>query len=146
MKNNAMSMLGIQIDLKAHMLSFEGMCKAVRDAAEMGYNTVLLEYQDKFPFEGELSCVAAPDALTKKEIAAFDALCSELGLEIVPLVQCIGHMHYVLRNKAFEHLADACMYGVLALKDQCGEVGAVDGEYCTAFPHAAQDLYGGSCV
>ena len=23
----------------------------------------------------------------------------------------------------FEHLADACMYGVLALKDQCGEVG-----------------------
>lgn len=107
MKNNAMSMLGIQIDLKAHMLSFEGMCKAVRDAAEMGYNTVLLEYQDKFPFEGELSCVAAPDALTKKEIAAFDALCSELGLEIVPLVQCIGHMHYVLRNKAFEHLADA---------------------------------------
>ena len=108
MKNNAMSVLGIQLDLKAHMLSFEGLCRAAKEAAELGYNTVLLEYQDKFPFEGELSRIAAPDALTKEEIAAFNALCEEAGLEVIPLIQCMGHLHYVLRYEEFAPLSEVC--------------------------------------
>ncbi|MBQ4050152.1 MAG: family 20 glycosylhydrolase [Oscillospiraceae bacterium] len=106
MKNNAMSVLGIQLDLKAHMLSFEGLCRAAKEAAGLGYNTVLLEYQDKFPFEGELSRIAAPDALTREEIAAFNAVCEEAGLEVIPLIQCMGHLHYVLRYEEFAHLAE----------------------------------------
>ena len=41
---------GLHLDLKAQTLRFSAMCDIVRDAAGWGYNTILLEYQDKFPF------------------------------------------------------------------------------------------------
>lgn len=97
---------GLHLDLKAQTLRFSAMCDIVRDAAGWGYNTVLLEYQDKFPFKGDLAALAAPDAMTEEEVLEFVRLCSSLGIEIIPLVQCIGHMYYVLMHDAFAHLGE----------------------------------------
>ena len=97
---------GIHFDLKAHTLNFDAMCEIARKMAKLGYNTILLEYQDKFPFTGDLQPIAAPDALTAEQIGKFNALCNELGIQIIPLIQCIGHMYYVLRLKEFAHLSE----------------------------------------
>ncbi len=97
---------GLHIDLKAQTLRFSALCGVVRDAAGWGYNTVLMEYQDKFPFRGELAPLAAPDALTPAQVAEFDGLCRSLGIEIIPLAQCIGHMYYVLLHEEFACLGE----------------------------------------
>lgn len=97
---------GLHLDLKAQTLRFSAMCDIVRDAAGWGYNTILLEYQDKFPFKGELATLAAPDALTEEEVQEFVRLCHKLGVEIIPLVQSIGHMYYVLLHEEFAHLGE----------------------------------------
>lgn len=107
MKNTEeLSVRGVHLDLKAHTLRYTALCDIAREMATLGYNTILLEYQDKFPFTGALASITAPDALTREEVASFNALCDELGLEVVPLIQCIGHMYYVLRHESFAHLAD----------------------------------------
>lgn len=105
---------GVHMDLKAYTLSFDMMCETARKMAALGYNTILLEYQDKFPFEGELSDIPEVDALTADQIREFDALCASLGLDIIPVVQCVGHMHYVLRREKYTHLADSAKSTALA--------------------------------
>ena len=56
---------GLHIDLKAFTLRPGAMMDIARDAARWGYNTILLEYQDKFPFEGRLTPIRTADAMTK---------------------------------------------------------------------------------
>ena len=97
---------GVHFDLKAHTMRPSMMMETARDMARLGYNTILLEYQDKFPFSGALADIASPDAMTPGEVAAFDALCRELGLRVIPLVQCLGHMHFVLRRPRFSSLGE----------------------------------------
>ena len=65
---------GVHFDLKAHTMRPSMMMETARDRARLGYNTILLEYQDKFPFSGALADIASPDAMTPGEVAAFDAL------------------------------------------------------------------------
>ncbi len=105
-KHNTMQVRGIHLDLKAQMMKFSSICDVVKDASRWGYNTILLEYQDKFPYEGELAVLSAPDALTKSEILELSGLCKTLGVSIIPLLQCLGHEYWVLRHKQFSHLAE----------------------------------------
>lgn len=101
-----MEIKGIHIDLKAQTMRFDFLMQTVDELADMGFNTLLLEYQDKFPYSGELACLAAPDALTLEEIEQLKALCKRRGLAIIPLVQCIGHMYWVTRFPAFQALGE----------------------------------------
>ena len=101
-----MEIRGIHIDLKAQMMRFDYLKRTVRELADMGFNTLLLEYQDKFPYTGELACLAAPDALTEAEIQELKALCRSLGMQIIPMVQCIGHMYWVTRFPPFAPLGE----------------------------------------
>lgn len=97
---------GLHIDMKVMTMKCDVICEIARDAARWGYNTILIEYQDKFPFDGELETIAAPDALTKQEVHNFISVCRELGLQVIPLVQCLGHSYYILMHEKFSHLGE----------------------------------------
>ena len=44
------------------------------------------EYEDTFPFEGELSLLAATHAYSKDDIAAILTIAEECSLTVIPLV------------------------------------------------------------
>jgi hypothetical protein len=92
---------GVQIDCRCQMMRTDSIREVMRSLARLGFNTVLFEYWDRFPYEGRLSKTAAPDALTRDEIAEMNSLASDLGLNIIPLVQCLGHLKNVLRFPEF---------------------------------------------
>ena len=101
-----MEIKGIHIDLKAQMMRFDFLLRTVEELAEMGFNTLLLEYQDKFPYRGQYACLAAPDALTEAQIHQLKTLCQQLNMEIIPMVQCLGHMYWVTRFPPFASLGE----------------------------------------
>lgn len=105
-----MKIIGIHIDLKAQSMRFEYLLKVLQDMADRGFNTVLLEYQDKFPYWGEYRCLAGEDALTLDEVKQLCAFCEAHNLEIIPMVQSAGHMYWVTRHDAFAALGED--YGV----------------------------------
>lgn len=88
------------------MLRFDTLKQVYRDLARWGYNTILLEYEDRFPFRGELHGIAAPDALTRYQVRELNGLAGSLGLRVMPLVQCLGHMEYVLRLSRWRRLIE----------------------------------------
>ena len=64
--------------------------KVLRLAKGAGATGVLMEYEDMFPFEGELAAVAADNHYTREEVLAMLAECRDIGMEVIPLVQTFG--------------------------------------------------------
>lgn len=96
----------VHIDFRAQKLRPEVLPGIVRQLKELGYNALLVEYMDSFPYSGKLATLASPEAFTKEELTAFLEFCHEIEMEVVPLVQCFGHSYWVLRHPEFEHLAE----------------------------------------
>ena len=73
--------------------------------AEMGYNGILWELEDKVKWD---TCpdAAAPDAMSKDEFRSILAEAGSLGLEPVPLLQTVGHAEYILMHDAYSHMRE----------------------------------------
>ncbi|MGD9495368.1 MAG: family 20 glycosylhydrolase [Armatimonadota bacterium] len=95
---------GIQLMVeKISQLREDSILALMRSAARHKLNALLIEFGDRFPFEGEHAAVASPSALTRPQLRRIVDAARDLGLEIIPLVQCLGHLEYLLRH---EHYAD----------------------------------------
>ena len=71
-----------------------------------GANALLVEYEDSFPFAGNLANLSVANSFTEDELADFISFSAELGLEIIPLVQTFGHLEYALKLDEFSHLRE----------------------------------------
>lgn len=91
---------GIHIDLKAQMLRFDYIRNVFRECARYKINTVLLEYEDKFPYEKHKEIVS-PLALTSGEIDDLMAYAHTLGIQIIPKVQGLAHVEYILKHEKY---------------------------------------------
>ena len=68
-------------------------------------NQLLLEIEAMFPYEGH-PLLPAQIAFTRDQLREVAALCREQQVEIVPLVQCLGHAYNVLRLPEYAHLRE----------------------------------------
>ncbi|MHB0877574.1 MAG: glycoside hydrolase family 20 zincin-like fold domain-containing protein [Anaerolineae bacterium] len=97
---------GIHLDLKGCMPTFEYLIEWVQTLASLKLNCLLVEYEDKFPYRSH-PAVVAPSALTPDELDRFIKVARDNYVEIVPLVQCFGHVEYVLRHEEYADLREA---------------------------------------
>jgi len=123
-----MQIRGFHIDLRAQTMRVGAIIDAMRDAASWGYNTLLLEYCDKFPYRGRLADAVAPDALTRNEIVEINKAASDLGMQIIPLVQCLGHMYWALRIPNLRDLGEG------ASNPNCIELAILHGNLSSLCP------------
>ncbi|OTF75726.1 hexosaminidase D-like protein [Euroglyphus maynei] len=97
----------VHLDLKGappKVKYFEKLFPLLRQA---GANGVLLEYEDTFPYNGELLRHAvAGNAYSLSEIQVIKDLAKENSLEIIPLVQTLGHLEFFLKLEHYRHLRE----------------------------------------
>lgn len=96
---------GIHMDLKGVPATANRMVELLRLFAAMRYNVVLIECEDSFPWTVDKR-FRSPTAYTPEDIARFVKTAKELGLELIPLVQCLGHMENPLSVEGYEHLRE----------------------------------------
>jgi hypothetical protein len=93
---------GLQLMVeKIHQLDEAQIHSLMRSAARHKLNTLLIEFGDRFPFEGEHESVASPSALTRPQLRGIVETARDLGLEIIPLVQCMGHLEWLLKHEQY---------------------------------------------
>ncbi|XP_075035406.1 hexosaminidase D-like [Mixophyes fleayi] len=78
--------------------------------SKLGANGLLIEYEDMFPFTGELEVLKSPYAYSEADIAKILHLAEINKLEVVPLVQTFGHMEYVLKHDKYRSLREVDRY------------------------------------
>ncbi|KAM8947030.1 LOW QUALITY PROTEIN: hexosaminidase D [Pelodytes ibericus] len=121
-KNNANSgrlteTKNIQFDLILVHLDLKGAPPKVAYLAEifplfsaLGANGLLIEYEDTFPYFGDLLPLRAAHAYSPQEIGEILRLAHLHNLEVIPLVQTFGHMEFVLKHDEFCYLREVQMY------------------------------------
>lgn len=100
-----MDIKAFHFDMKGMIPKADFMLKLLPEFSRMGYNAILVEFEDKFPYQ-QLQEIIHPDAWSREEFIRFRNLCGELKMEIIPLVQCAGHLDYVLKHDKYRHLRD----------------------------------------
>ncbi|NXK44581.1 HEXDC Hexosaminidase, partial [Chauna torquata] len=74
--------------------------------SQLGANGILIEYEDMFPFKGELEVLKSPYAYSEEDIEWIQQLAELHKLEVVPLVQTFGHVEFILKHEKYQHLRE----------------------------------------
>ena len=109
MPKNASTVIPIRavhIDCRAQMLQFPRIVEIFDDLAKWGFNAVLFEFENRFPYRAELSQIVSEDALTRSQLRQLKNIARNLGLQIIPLVQFLGHLEYLLHFQPFRKYAE----------------------------------------
>jgi hypothetical protein len=96
---------GFHVDLTFQTLSFEYICSLLERLAACKYNAMLIEWGDKFPYQGHRT-LSHPDALSPRQVSSLLELAESLGVVVIPLVQTLGHAEFILRHPQFAHLSE----------------------------------------
>ena len=90
----------VHLDLKGFPPTPQRLEGLLRVFAAARFNAVLVEWEDSFPWTVD-EWFRSETAYAPEQVRAFAARAAELGIEVIPLVQCLGHMETALRPDAF---------------------------------------------
>lgn len=71
-----------------------------------GGNSLLIEYEDMFPYWGKIVNASALNAFTVNQIQELLSAAKAHQLEVIPLVQTFGHLEHVLKLEEFVPLRE----------------------------------------
>jgi hypothetical protein len=93
---------GVHLDLKGPALAPSYLDGLLARLGELRVNTLLVEYEDKFPYPPELD----PAATDTVDVPTLLAAAGRHGMTVIPLVQSLAHLEYALRRPRWRHLAE----------------------------------------
>ena len=97
---------GIHWDLKGYQPKFSVLLDEFRRLAEYKVNLVLLELEDKYEYRSAPK-VGVAGAYTFEQMRKLSRHAAALGITIVPKLQCLGHVDYLLKHERYRHLREA---------------------------------------
>jgi len=96
---------GVHLDLKGVPPTPSRLLELLRIFAAARYNAVLVEWEDAFPWTVD-ERFRSPTAYSSAVIRQFCSAAADLGIEVIPLVQCLGHMETPLNISGYENLRE----------------------------------------
>ncbi len=79
--------------------------RLIRAAGKFKLNTILIKYNDRFPYQRHPAVVSG-NAFTMAEIAEFVALARQNQIELIPMVQSLSHLGFVLQHAPYDRLRE----------------------------------------
>ncbi|XP_040430911.1 hexosaminidase D-like isoform X3 [Cygnus olor] len=103
---SATEMRLVHLDLKGAAPKVSYLEQLFPLLSRLGANGVLIEYEDMFPFKGELEVLRSPYAYSEEDIEWIQQLAELHKLEVVPLVQTFGHVEFILKHEKYQRLRE----------------------------------------
>lgn len=92
-------------DTKHHQDNREFVEQFIRDLSRYKYNMLIWEWEDKFEYPSHPE-IGAPGAFTVQEMQQLTAYAKQYHIQIVPLVQGLGHAGFILKWPQFAGLRE----------------------------------------
>ncbi|KAL0269395.1 UNVERIFIED_CONTAM: hypothetical protein PYX00_007145 [Menopon gallinae] len=96
----------VHFDLKGAPPKVSFIKSVITLSKQLGATGLLLEYEDMFPFTGNLAPITAGNAYTKTDIEEIQHFAKANDLEVIPLVQTFGHVEFALKLEKFASLRE----------------------------------------
>ena len=94
----------LHLDCKGTMPSVACMCQWLDWFAEQGFDAIVWEYEDRLPWNAWTGTFKP--GYTLEQWQQIWTHCRKLGLGVVPLVQTLGHLEWLLRHDTYAHLRE----------------------------------------
>jgi hexosaminidase len=98
-------MRAIHYDTKHFQERGEYVKNFIRTLSQYKINTFIWEWEDKFAYQSHPE-IGAPGAFTKEEMQEFTRYAQQYHIQIVPLVQGLGHVSFILKHPQNKHLRE----------------------------------------
>lgn len=96
---------GFHLDLRTQVMTPQALHEFAVELAGFGINTLVMEYEASYPYKKHAT-ISNHLAYSREEVKDFIAHCEQLGIDVIPLQQCFGHMEYILRNDRYAELKE----------------------------------------
>ena len=95
----------ITYDTKHHQDTFDYVADFIRKMAGYKLNMIIWEWEDKLAYERRPE-IGAPGAFTKKQVQRLTAIARRHHVQLVPLVQGLGHVGFILKHRKHRRLRE----------------------------------------
>lgn len=106
MNSNQTPIIGVHLDLKGMNFRPAYIPQYLADLASQKINTVIIEYEDVFPFRDLELTTDRSRVWSRATLQIFLREAKRHRLEIIPLQQCLGHLEYLLGWKRYRRFAE----------------------------------------
>jgi len=100
----------IHWDMKGYLPHFEVLKNEMYRLAAYKINSILFEIEDKYDYRCAPG-IAVPGAYTYDEFRELSVLAKSLHIAIVPKLQSIAHVDYILKHEKYSHLREGGSQG-----------------------------------
>jgi len=97
---------GFHIDLRIQRMTMPALMDFAKELSNFGINTLIMEWEASFPYEKHAT-ISNKYAYTREQIKKFISYCDNLGIEVIPLQQCFGHVEYILQHNRYKKLRES---------------------------------------
>ena len=94
----------VHLDLKGAPPNYQFYSQLFPYLSRLGVTGLLVEYEDTFPYKGQLAALRANHSFTEEQVKELVLLAKQNHLILVPLIQTFGHMEFALKLREFAHL------------------------------------------
>ena len=105
MEDNQFKVRGFHVDLRIQVMTMDALKALADELAAFGMNTLVMEWEASYPYQNNAT-VSNELAYTRDEVRAFVDYCEALGIDVIPLQQCFGHVEYILRHDRYSDLRE----------------------------------------
>lgn len=103
--NNDFVVKGFHIDLRSQVMTMPALKSFAKELSEFGINTIIMEWEATFPYQKNAT-LCNKYAYTVDEVVSFIKYCSTIGIDVIPLQNCFGHVEYILSHDRYSHLRE----------------------------------------
>ena len=136
----------IHYDTKHHQDKGAYVRSFIKDLSRYKVNMLVWEWEDKFAYPSHPE-IGAPGAFSMKEMQDLTKYAKQYHIQIVPLVQGLGHVSYILKWPQYSSLREieASNWEFCPLKDGCYDLlfdlwkDAIDATPGSAYIHVGSD-------
>ncbi len=98
---------GLMLDVsRGKVPTFESLCEIVDRCAAWKFNTLMLYTEHTFRFRRHPAIGRDDSPMDAETLARLDAYAAINGVELIPSLQSLGHMHHILKLKPYRSLAE----------------------------------------
>jgi hypothetical protein len=99
------SLRAVHYDTKHHQDKSSYVKAFIKDLAHYKVNMLVWEWEDKFAYPSHPE-IGAPGAFTMQEMQDFTSYAKQYHIQIVPLVQGLGHVSFILKWPQYKNLRE----------------------------------------
>ncbi|BES96649.1 hexosaminidase (glycosyl hydrolase family 20, catalytic domain) containing [Nesidiocoris tenuis] len=96
----------VHLDFKGAPPKMAYLKKLLPKMAAAGCDSLLIEYEDMFPYTGKLVNLTAKNHYTPAQVRELIGWAHDLGMQVIPLVQTFGHLESALKLKEWSYLRE----------------------------------------